>query len=162
MAPLDLWYTMKPIDPCTRRCSMSYMSNSSPDHVLCPTRILLYTGRTCTNECILCHMSHIGLLLCTEYASTLEAISYGLCPMRLEFTSVVQIRASTQECVPCIVSLDSVFYYIDVSAIYYVYAQCTGEGHSRVSYVPCPSPLPIPHSGLPTGLTRSRRSPSSR
>ena len=110
----------------------------------------------------LCLTLHWTLTLHTEYASTLEAISYVLCPMPPEFTSVAQIRASTQECVPCIMSLDSVFYYIDVSAIYYVYAQCTGEGHRRVSYVPCPSPLPIPHSGLPTGLTRSRRSPSSR
>ena len=154
MAPLDLWYTMKPIDPCTRRCSMSYMSNSSKPSVLCPIRLLLYTGRTCTNECILCHMSHIGLLLCTEYASTLEAISYGLCPMPPEFTSVAQIRASTQEShVSCL--------WIQTFTMS-LHAQCTGEGHSRVSYVPCPSPLPIPHSGLPTGLTRSRRSPSSR
>ena len=190
MSPLDLWYTMMPVDPCTGRCSMSCMSYSSQDHVLCPTRILLYTGRTCRKERILCHMSHIRLLLCTEYASTLEAISYVLCPMPPEFTSVAQIRASTQECVPCIMSLDSDFYYVPactmhrrgtqegvlcpvslhsteerepgVYNMYYVCAEYTAEGHRRVSYVPCPSPLAIPHSGLTTGLTRSRRSPSSR
>ena len=118
MSPLDLWYTMMPVDPCTGRCSMSCMSNSSQDHVLCPTRILLYTGRTCRKERILCHMSHIRLLLCTEYASTLEAISYVLCPMPPEFTSVAQIRASTQECVPCIMSLDSDFYYVRACTVH--------------------------------------------
>ena len=74
-------------------------------------------------------MSHIRLLLCTEYASTLEAISYVLCPMPPEFTSVAQVRASTQKCVPCIMSLDSDFYYICVSAMYYVVCLCTV--HSR-------------------------------
>ena len=87
-------------------------------NVFCPLDFYYTQDAPAPEERILCHMSHIGLLLCIEYASTLEAISSVLCPMPPEYTSVAQIRASTQECVPCIMSLDSDFYYIPACTVH--------------------------------------------
>ena len=116
--------------------------------------------------------SHVSPVHSTQHRDT------GGCPMyyasthfteeghRRVYHTLCLYRAhcrGTQEGVLCPLSLHSIEEREPGGYnMYYVCAEYTKEGHRRVSYVPCPSPLPIPHSGLPTGLTRSRRSPSSR
>ena len=107
MSPLDLCHTMYAYWLLHKAVpQVLYMPYSSHYRVLYPKGFLLHTGRTCTQEGILCHMSPIGLLLCIERTGTEESLSYALCATLLDFF-VVKVQPNTQKGVQCTMSLHS-------------------------------------------------------